>query len=62
MEMAVKQFNEAAPEFAMMTEAVAKQMYVYKTSLVKAGFTEEQALEIVKEHGMNIGKLMLGGN
>jgi hypothetical protein len=33
-------------------------MRLYLNALIKAGFTEEQAFELVKEHGANAGKLM----
>ena len=36
-------------------------MRLYLNALIKAGVTEEQAFELVKEHGANIGKLILGG-
>ena len=55
MEMGLKNIM---PEYEMVSEIIATQMYAYFKALVNAGFTEEQALELVKEHGANIGKLM----
>ncbi len=61
MEMAAKELKNMMPEYEMIAEAVAVQMQTYLNALVKAGFTEEQAFELVKEHGANVGKLILGG-
>jgi len=62
MEMAAKELKNMMPEYEMIAEAVAVQMQTYLNALVKAGFTEEQAFELVKEHGANVGKLILGGS
>lgn len=32
-------------------------MFIYYTQLVKAGFTEEQAFQIVMDHGMDVGRM-----
>ncbi len=61
MEIAAKELKNMMPEYEMIAEAVAVQMQTYLNALVKAGFTEEQAFELVKEHGANVGKLILGG-
>ena len=61
MEMAAKELKNMMPEYEMMVNVIAKQMRLYFNALIKAGFTEEQAFELVKEHGANVGKLILGG-
>lgn len=58
MEVTAKELKNMLPEYEMITEVVAVQMQVYFKALMKAGFTEEQAFELVKEHGANVGKLM----
>lgn len=62
MELAAKELKDTMPEYEMVSEVIAAQMQIYFKALVKAGFTEEQAFELVKEHGANVGKLILGGN
>lgn len=62
MELAAKELKDTMPEYEMVSEVTAAQMQIYFKALVKAGFTEEQAFELVKEHGANVGKLILGGN
>lgn len=62
MEMAVEELKNMLPEYIMGAEVIAKQMKAYEEALIKAGFSNEQAFEIVKEHGANVGKMMLGGN
>ena len=61
MEMAAKELKNMMPEYEMITNVIAEQMRLYLDALIKAGFTEEQAFELVKEHGANVGKLILGG-
>ena len=61
MEMAAKELKNMMPEDEMIANVIAAQMQMYLKALVKAGFTEEQAFELVKEHGANVGKLILGG-
>lgn len=61
MEMAAKELKNMMPEYEMVTDVITKQMRIYLNALIKAGFTEEQAFELVKEHGANVGKLILGG-
>jgi hypothetical protein len=58
MEMAAKELKNMMPEYEMVSEVIAAQMQMYFKALVKAGFTEEQAFELVKEHGANVGKLI----
>lgn len=61
MEIAAKELKNMMPEYEMITNVIAAQMQMYLKALVEAGFTEEQAFELVKEHGANVGKLILGG-
>ena len=56
--MAAKEFKNMMPEYEMITDVVAEQMRIYLNALIKAGFTEEQAFELVKEHGISVGKLI----
>ncbi len=58
MEMAAKELKNMMPEYEMIINVIAEQMMIYFNALIKAGFTEEQAFELVKEHGANIGKLI----
>ena len=58
MEMAAKELKNMMPEYEMMANVIAEQMRLYFNALIKAGFTEEQAFELVKEHGVSIGKLI----
>jgi hypothetical protein len=58
MEIAAKELKNMMPEYEMITNVIAEQMRLYLNALIKAGFTEEQAFELVKEHGANAGKLM----
>jgi len=61
MEMAAKELKSMMPEYEMLVNVIAKQMRIYLNALIKAGFTEKQAFELVKEHGANVGKVVLGG-
>jgi len=58
MEMAAKELKNMMSEYEMMANVIAEQMRLYFNALIKAGFTEEQAFELVKEHGASIGKLI----
>lgn len=57
MEMAVKESMQMLPEFQQITELAAAQMIMYYRSLMDAGFTESQAMEIVKDHGIDAGRM-----
>ena len=61
MEMTAKELKSMMPEYEMLVNVTAKQMRIYLNALIKAGFTEEQVFELVKEHGANVGELILGG-
>lgn len=58
MEMAAKELKNMMPEYEMLVNVIAEQMMVYFNALIKAGFAEELAFELVKEHGANIGRLI----
>ena len=58
MEMAAKELKNMMPEYEMITNVIAVQMNIYFNALIKAGFTEEQAFELVKEHGISVGRLI----
>ena len=58
MEMAAKELKNMMPEYEMITNVIAEQMSIYFNALIKAGFTEEQALELVKEHGISVGRII----
>ncbi len=61
MEIAAKELKSIMPEYEMIIDVIAEQMRLYLDALIKAGFTDEQAFELVKEHGANVGKVVLGG-
>ena len=58
MEIMAKELKNMMPEYEMIVNVIAKQMRLYFNALIKAGFTKEQAFELVKEHGANVGKLI----
>lgn len=58
MEMVAKELKNMMPEYEMITNVIAEQMNIYFNALMKAGFTEEQAFELVKEHGINVGRII----
>ena len=60
MEMAAKELKNMMPEYEIIINVIAEQMRLYFNVLIKAGFTEKQAFELVKEHGANVGKVVLG--
>ena len=45
-------------QMEMLVNDIAEQMMVYFNALIKAGFTEEQAFELVKEHGISVGRII----
>ena len=57
MEMAIKQLKQALPEHTELCSVVADYMFIYYTRLVKSGFTEGQALQIIIDHGMDTGRM-----
>lgn len=60
MEMTAKELKSIVSEYEMVINVIAEQMRLYFNALIKTGFTEKQAFELVKEHGANVGKV-LGG-
>ena len=58
MEIMAKELKNMMPEYEMIVNVIAEQMRLYFNALIKAGFTKEQAFELVKEHGANVGKLI----
>lgn len=48
--------KEQMPEIIATISVTAKILKTYFEELVNAGFSEQQALEIVKAHGIDIGK------
>lgn len=60
MEMTAKELKSIVSEYEMAINVIAEQMRLYFNALIKAGFTDKQAFELVKEHGANVGKV-LGG-
>ena len=57
IEMAAKKGMKMLPEFNQVTELAAAQMAMYYKSLMDAGFTAEQAMDIIKDHGVDVGKM-----
>ncbi len=57
LEMAIKEFKKMIPEHTELCSVVGESMFIYYTQLVKAGFTEEQAFQIVMDHGMDVGRM-----
>lgn len=57
MEMGIKEVGSMLPEFIMAAKVMSKQMFEYYKALLEAGFTEDQALLLVAEHGIDIGRM-----
>lgn len=55
IEMAIKELKANLPSMIEFGKLAAKQHKAYYDSLVKEGFTENQAIEIVKKHGLTYG-------
>ncbi|UQD52313.1 hypothetical protein C0971_10045 [Bacillus methanolicus] len=54
-EMALDRMKKMLPFYAENAETIAKMLKTHYDALVNAGFNEDQALEIVIAHGINIG-------
>lgn len=53
MQMALDTIIASSPEIIASHKEWAKLVHSYYTSLVESGFTDVQALDIVKHHGWN---------
>lgn len=65
LEMAVKQQRDMLPEFLQLYQVTATQMKMYYDSLRQAGFTNEQAMDLLSYHGVDVGRMShmdKGGN
>ena len=58
MEMTAKEHKSMMQEYEKVVNVIHEANEVTLSMLIKAGFDEEQAFELVKEHGVNIGKLI----
>lgn len=56
VEMAIKAERSMLPELIELAKLVSEKMKIYYDGLIAAGFTREQAMEIVREHGVDIGR------
>lgn len=57
VEMAVKAERNMLPEFKEITKLLSEKMKIYYDELIAAGFTEDQAMEIVRDHGVDVGRI-----
>jgi len=57
MELAIKQQRKMLPEFTELCKLVSEQMFIYYTQLKQSGFTDNQAIQIIIEHGVDAGRL-----
>lgn len=57
IEMAIKEDRKMLPEFKEMAKLLSEKMKAYYDGLIAAGFTEEQALAIVRDHGIDAGRV-----
>ncbi|NNV04633.1 hypothetical protein [Brevibacillus sp. MCWH] len=55
LEMAIDQTKKMLPIYREHAKAVSQVLKSYYDELIAAGFTEAQALEIVKSHGVYTG-------
>lgn len=62
LEMAIKQQSDMLPEFMQLCKLTATQMKMYYDSLIEAGFTEEQAMDLLAFHGIDAGRISHMGN
>lgn len=52
----LKDTKNTEPQFIEICNIAARQLKHYYDALIDMGFTAEQALEIIKEHGCHPGK------
>jgi len=57
MGMAIKQQRQMLLEFKELCELTADQMKMYYDALINAGFTEEQAIDLLAFHGIDAGRI-----
>jgi hypothetical protein len=57
IEMAIKETMSMMDEFRQLCEMVSIQQKIYYDALLEQGFSEKQALEIVKTHGVDAGRI-----
>lgn len=65
LEMAIKEQRNILPEFLQLCQVTATQMKMYYESLKEAGFTNEQAMDLLSYHGVDVGRMShmdKGGN
>ena len=58
----LKNFMEGLPNYLKFCGMVAKQEKLYYDALIKEGFTAEQALILVAQHGIYVGRTDLNQN
>jgi hypothetical protein len=57
LEMAIKEQRNMLPEFLQLCQVTAAQMKMYYDSLRNVGFTEEQAMDLLSFHGIDVGRI-----
>lgn len=57
LEMAIKEQRNILPEFLQLCQVTATQMKMYYDSLRQAGFTNEQAMDLLSYHGVDVGRM-----
>ncbi len=57
IELAIRQQRRMLPEFTELCKLVSEQMFIYYTQLKQAGFTDNQAIQIIIDHGIDAGRL-----
>lgn len=57
LEMAIKEQRNILPEFLQLCQVTATQMKMYYDSLRQAGFTNEQAIDLLSYHGVDVGRM-----
>lgn len=57
MEMAIKQMYSMMTEQIELYKLTSKMMREYYNALIEVGFSKQEALSIVKEHGIKAGNI-----
>ncbi|GED14858.1 hypothetical protein [Aneurinibacillus migulanus] len=55
--MVIKALIDDLPNHIERCAILSQMMFEYKKALIKEGFTEVEALEIIKAHGARVGNL-----